>query len=68
MVGSQADITKLKHIKKGLGGGIWHTGLIAAAGEYALDHMLPTIKKDNEMGYLLATELSTIEEIEVEPS
>ena len=47
MVGSHADITKLKHIRKGLGGGIWHLGLIAAAADYALENMLPVIKKDN---------------------
>ena len=58
MVGSQADITKLKHIKKCLGGTLWHPGLIAAAGNYALDHLLPVIHNDNQIGHLLSKKLA----------
>jgi len=47
VIGPKTLITKLKNIRKGLGGGIWHTGLLSSAGIYALDNLLPEIKKDN---------------------
>jgi hypothetical protein len=37
----------LKNIRKGLGGGLWHPGLLTTAADYALKHSLPDIKKDN---------------------
>jgi len=47
VIGSKELITKLKGIRKGLGGGLWHPGLLTAAGNYALDNLLPEIRKDN---------------------
>jgi threonine aldolase len=40
IVGSKSDVAKLKQLRKGLGGGIWHLGIIAAAADYALTNML----------------------------
>lgn len=68
VIGSKQLIKELKNIRKGLGGGLWHPGILTAAGNYALDHLLPEIKLDNEMAQLLATELSSIKGIEVDPS
>lgn len=47
VVGSKAEIVKLKSLRKALGGGLWHPGLLTAAGAYALEHILPEIPKDN---------------------
>ncbi len=47
---------------------MWHPGLLTTAGQYSLDHLLPEIKKDNEMAKLIATSLSKIEGIVVEPT
>jgi threonine aldolase len=63
VIGSKELIIKLKNIRKGLGGGLWHPGILTRAANYALDHLLPEIKKDNEMAKLLASGLSKIEHI-----
>ncbi len=47
IVGSRDNIKRLKNIRKSLGGGLLHTGILTNAIEYALDHLLPEIKLDN---------------------
>jgi threonine aldolase len=38
---NKEDVKKLKNIRKSLGGGIMHSGIISNSCEYALDHLLP---------------------------
>jgi threonine aldolase len=47
VIGTKELIIRLKNIRKGLGGGLWHPGLLTTAADYALKHSLPDIKKDN---------------------
>jgi len=47
ILGTKAEVVQLKQLRKALGGGLWHNGLIAAAGSYALKHMVPEVEKDN---------------------
>jgi threonine aldolase len=54
VIGSISEIVKIKNIRKALGGGLWHPGLLTAAAAYSLQHILPEIPKDNEMAKLLA--------------
>ena len=35
-LGSTAEIVKIKSIRKALGGGLWHPGLLTAAATYSL--------------------------------
>ena len=57
--------SRLKVIRKSIGGGLWHYTIIAAAGNYALDHTVSGIKTDNQMAKKLATNLSKIEGVVV---
>jgi threonine aldolase len=36
VTGSKSDIAKMKSIRKALGGGLWHPGLLTAAASYSL--------------------------------
>lgn len=63
VVGDQPFIASLNNIRKGLGGGIWHTGILSTAGSYALHNLVPEIAKDNEMAKLLGKGLKEISEI-----
>ena len=40
-------------MRKVLGGGMRQSGVLAAAGLYALSHNLPKLKRDNEMAQRL---------------
>lgn len=47
IVGSQEFIIKARRLRKILGGGMRQIGLLAAAGIYALDHVMPTLERDH---------------------
>lgn len=47
VIGCKADILKMKNLRKALGGGLWHPGLLTAAATYSLKHILPEISRDN---------------------
>ena len=57
VIGNKDDIIQMKQLRKGLGGGIWHTGIIAAPAAYAIKNLLPEVKKDNELAYYMACEM-----------
>lgn len=65
IVCSQEHVQRLKNIRKSLGGGILHSGILSNSFEYALDNLLPEISKDNEMARLLGVKLSEIEGVDV---
>ncbi len=54
LVCSKENVKKLKNIRKSLGGGILHSGILSNGIEYALDNLLPEVKKDNQMAKLIA--------------
>ncbi|HEY6224396.1 MAG TPA: GntG family PLP-dependent aldolase [Gemmatimonadales bacterium] len=53
-------------IRKRLGGGMRQSGVLAAAGLYALDHHLPDIPRDHEHARLLAERLGSCAGVRVE--
>jgi threonine aldolase len=60
ILGTKEHIKRLKSIRKSLGGGLMHNAILSNGIEYALDHLMPQIKKDNEMAKALAAGLSQI--------
>lgn len=44
ILGSKAEVEQLFLLRKGLGGGFFNMGIVAAAEAYALDHLLPLAK------------------------
>jgi len=65
VLGSVDHIRRLKNIRKSLGGGMLHTGILTNGMGYALDHLIPEFKKDNEAANNLANEMSTIPGVKV---
>lgn len=41
VVCSKENVLKLKNIRKSLGGGVLHSGILSNSFEYALDYLLP---------------------------
>lgn len=55
--GTADMIKKARHIRKSLGGGMRQIGIIGAAGLYALEHMVPEVKLDNDMAAYIGEQL-----------
>ena len=47
-------LVRCLRMRKALGGGMRQSGVLAAAGLYALKHNLPKLKRDNEMAHHLS--------------
>ena len=47
LVGSKKFITRARHLRKMLGGGMRQAGILAAAGHYALDHHVDRLVEDH---------------------
>lgn len=54
LIGSENFIMRARHLRKVLGGGMRQVGLMAAAGIYALDHMVARLKDDHDHAYAIA--------------
>lgn len=65
LVGPKAFIDKARKNRKLMGGGMRQVGFLAAAGIYALEHMVDRLKEDHENLQLLAEGLSNIPGITV---
>lgn len=65
LVGSKAFIDKARKNRKLMGGGMRQVGFMAAAGIYALEHMVERLKEDHENLQLLAKGLAEIPGITV---
>ena len=59
-------ISKARHIRKGLGGGMRQAGIIAAAGILALDEMIIRLKEDHLNARTLAEGIDSIKGLSVE--
>lgn len=66
LVGDEALITKARRWRKMLGGGMRQAGILAAAGQYALENNVERLAEDHANALLLASELSQMEELEVD--
>ena len=67
LCGSKNFIKKARRIRKALGGGMRQGGLVAAAGKYALEHMVSRISEDHRLARKLAEGLSNINFIYLNP-
>ncbi|GAB5465182.1 MAG: low-specificity L-threonine aldolase [Candidatus Kapaibacteriales bacterium] len=63
LVGTKEAISKAKKWRKILGGGMRQAGIIAAAAIYAMDFILPNIKKDNDKALFIGKEISKEDKI-----
>lgn len=66
LCGTKGLIKKARRWRKVLGGGMRQTGIIAAAGIYALENNVARLNNDHENAALLADGLSKIEVIKVD--
>lgn len=65
LCGRKENIEKAKRWRKVLGGGMRQSGIIAAAGLYALEHNVRRLAEDHENGKLLAERLSAVRGVKV---
>jgi len=66
LCGSQELITEARKWRKMLGGAMRQVGLIAAAGQHAVDHHLGRLEEDHRNAEALALGLADIDGLEVE--
>ncbi len=66
LVGSAEVTAKARRLRKMLGGGMRQTGMLAAAGIYALDHHIDRLKDDHDCASKLADALMGIDGISLE--
>ncbi len=66
LCGSAGFIARARKMRKMLGGGMRQAGVIAAAGIYALDHMVDRLAEDHENARALARGLAELPMIDVD--
>lgn len=57
LAGSEVFIAAAREVRRRLGGGMRQSGMLAAAGLYALEHHLPRLSRDHANAKLLAARL-----------
>ncbi|MCX7930319.1 MAG: aminotransferase class I/II-fold pyridoxal phosphate-dependent enzyme [Chlorobi bacterium] len=67
LVGSRELITEARRWRKMLGGGMRQTGILAAAGLYALEHHLPLLRDDHRRAQEFAASISSECEVFFDP-
>ena len=67
LVGSKTFIERARRMRKLVGGGMRQTGILAAAGFYALDHHIERLAEDHANALRLADQLSRISQVTVNP-
>jgi len=66
IMGNKDFISKARHIRKALGGGMRQSGLLASAGIYSFNNMIERLEEDHNNAQLLALGLSEIDEIKID--
>lgn len=66
ILGTRANIERARRWRKMLGGGMRQVGVLAAAGHYALDHILPRLGYDHEHAQMFAGALVKDECIKID--
>ena len=67
LAGSTAAMDRARALKQLFGGSMRQTGILAAAGLYALDHHIERLAQDHAHARRLAAGLATIPALDVEP-
>lgn len=60
LLGSKTFIKQASRIRKVMGGGMRQSGILAAAGIYALDHHVERLKEDHQRARIIGTELTKL--------
>jgi threonine aldolase len=68
LCGSAEFIARARKMRKMVGGGMRQAGIIAAAGVYALDHMVDRLAEDHENARLLARGLAELPMVDLDPT
>ncbi len=66
IAGTKAFIARARRFRKMFGGGMRQSGILAAAGIYALDHHYERLKEDHENAKYFARELSRIKNVRID--
>lgn len=66
ILGTREQIERARRWRKMLGGGTRQVGILAAAGLYALDHILPLIPKDHQRARRFAEALAQVPGVELD--
>ena len=67
LAGTRAQMTAARVVRRRLGGGMRQSGILAAAGIYALDHNRRRLPEDHEHARLLAQKLQNVSGVSVRP-
>lgn len=67
VAGSREFIQELRRLRKMIGGGMRQAGVLAAAGIYALEHMMARLTEDHDNAKHLAAGLAQVPGIEISP-
>ena len=67
LAGSHGFIARARRLRKMLGGGMRQAGVLAAAGIYALEHMVDRLAEDHFLAHRLYQGLAEIEGLRVDP-
>lgn len=68
ILGTSTNIERARRWRKMLGGGMRQAGILAAAGLYALDTVLPRISEDHRRAQKFATGLADIDGVTIDLS
>lgn len=68
LCGSQALIDKARRVRRMLGGAMRQSGLLAAAGIYAIEHNRERLRDDHDNAQLLARALAEVPTLDVDPA
>jgi threonine aldolase len=67
LAGSAAAVSRARTLKQLFGGSMRQSGILAAAGLYALDHHVERLAEDHALARQLAAGLTAIPALDVEP-
>jgi threonine aldolase len=67
VLGDRERIAAARRVRKALGGGMRQAGILAAAGLYALEHLVERLREDHDRARRLATGLAEAPGCEIDP-
>ena len=66
IVANEKFIDRARKLRKALGGGMRQVGVLASCGQFAIDNMIERLQTDHDNAQSLATELSLINQIDID--
>jgi threonine aldolase len=68
LAGSHEHLEALKRYRRMLGGAMRQSGILAAAGLYALDHNVDRLAEDHDNAAVIAQRLAPLDQVDLDPS